>query len=216
MSSARANASARNRRAGGNEMPPPQIPGRPGQQMQQMQGAPKLSISDAIALITLRLGRVEQIIQNMPVDGHHSLGQDGENIRIVDDSVFESIVQRLDSLEKGHQDLSSRKPVIQQQTRTVAPTTASVSTEVTESIDVLKAEMVQVKELLLGLQSFTMQTNQRLSDIVFNGSEFIDMNEECDGIVSGNIIDDASNDNNITIDAEEVTNLEDVVSEETN
>ena len=101
------------------------------------------------------------------------------------------MVQRLDSLEKNQRILAERKPTVvaQQTTNTVA---APVSAVVTESIDVLKAEMVQVKELLLHLQSFTMQTNQRLSDIVFTGNEFLE-NNECDNdIISGNIIDETS------------------------
>jgi hypothetical protein len=53
--------------------------------------------------------------------------------------------------------------------------------------------MTQVKDLLMQLQSFTMQTNQRLSNIVFNAGEFVDNAEDCeDDIVSGNVVDDAS------------------------
>jgi hypothetical protein len=168
--------------------------GRPGQpmQQQQMQMPAKLSVSDAIALITLRLGRVEQIVQNMPVDGQSAVGADGENIRIVDNEVFEHMAQRLDELEKGQQELAARKPIV---SSTPTPVTqvvnTAVSKEVSESIEVLKAEMVQVKDLLLNLQSFTMQTNQRLSEIVFNGSEFIETIDDTDGIISGNIVDDA-------------------------
>jgi len=193
MSSARANASARNRRAGGDMPPPPQMQGRPGQpmqQQQQMQMPAKLSVSDAIALITLRLGRVEQIVQNMPVDGQSAVGADGENIRIVDNEVFEHMAQRLDELEKGQQELAARKPIVSSNPVTQVVNTA-VSKEVSESIEVLKAEMVQVKDLLLNLQSFTMQTNQRLSEIVFNGGEFIETIDDTDGIISGNIVDDA-------------------------
>jgi len=195
MSSARANASARNRRAGGDMPPPPQMQGRPGQpmQQQQMQMPAKLSVSDAIALITLRLGRVEQIVQNMPVDGQSAVGADGENIRIVDNEVFEHMAQRLDELEKVQQELAARKPII---SSTPTPITqvvnTAVSKEVSESIEVLKAEMVQVKDLLLNLQSFTMQTNQRLSEIVFNGGDFIETLDDTDGIISGNIVDDAT------------------------
>jgi hypothetical protein len=192
MSSARANASARNRRAGGDMPPPPQMQGRPGQpmQQQQMQMPAKLSVSDAIALITLRLGRVEQIVQNMPVDGQSAVGADGENIRIVDNEVFEHMAQRLDELEKGQQELAARKPIVSSNPVTQVVNTA-VSKEVSESIEVLKAEMVQVKDLLLNLQSFTMQTNQRLSEIVFNGGEFTETIDDTDGIISGNIVDDA-------------------------
>jgi len=199
MSSARSNAAARSRRAGeGPGMPQQQqqTNGRPGQQTQhgqpQQANNLKLSVSDAIALITLRLGRVEQLVQNMPVDGQNSLANNlDENVRIVDNTVFESMVQRLDTLEKNQRILAERKPTVvaQQTTNTVL---APVSAVVTESIDVLKVEMVQVKELLLHLQSFTMQTNQRLSDIVFTGNEFIE-NDECDNdIISGNIIDETS------------------------
>jgi len=192
MSSTRANASARSRRAGG-DMPPQQIPGRPGQliQQQQMQMPQKLSISDAIALITLRLGRVEQIVQNMPVDGHSNMGPDGDNIRIVDNEVFENMVQRLDALEKGHQVLASRKPTPHVPTSTQV-VNSEVSNELSESVEVLKSEMIQVKDLLLNLQSFTMQTNHRLSEMVFNGGEFVENIDNADGIISGNIIDDAA------------------------
>jgi hypothetical protein len=193
MSSARANASARNRRAGGDMPPPPQMQGRPGQpmqQQQQMQMPAKLSVSDAIALITLRLGRVEQIVQNMPVDGQSNVSADGENIRIVDNEVFEHMAQRLDELEKVQQELVARKPVVNSAPTQVVNTV--VSKEVSESIEVLKAEMVQVKDLLLNLQSFTMQTNQRLSEIVFNGGDFIETLDDTDGIISGNIVDDAT------------------------
>jgi hypothetical protein len=192
MSSARANASARNRRAGGDMPPPPQMQGRPGQpmQQQQMQMPAKLSISDAIALITLRLGRVEQIVQNMPVDGQSNVGVDGENIRIVDNEVFEHMAQRLEELEKGQQELATRKPIVSSAPTQVVNT--SISKEVSESIEVLKAEMVQVKDLLLNLQSFTMQTNQRLSEIVFNGGDFIETIDDTDGIISGNIVDDTT------------------------
>ena len=202
MSSARSNAAARSRRAGGDMPPPPQQinGGRPGQQMQQMQGGAKLTISDAIALITLRLGRVEQIVQNMPVDGQMSLG---ENSRVVDDAVLANIAQRLEALEKGQKVLAEKKPTV------IASTTpVSVNSQLTDSVDVLKAEMVQVKDLLIQLQSFTMQTNKRLSEIVFNNDEFVDHAEECnDDIVSGNVVDDAS--------AQALLGLQNAIVEET-
>jgi len=194
MSSARSNAAAKARRAGGDMPPPPQqMNGRPGQQGQQMQGMAKLSISDAIALITLRLGRVEQIVQNMPVDG--STNNLDENVRIIDDSVLTDIVQRLDAVEKGHKVLAERKPSITTMptlTSSQANASSVVNAELAESVKVLKVEMIQVKDLLLQLQSFTMQTNQRLSEIVFNNDDLLQNVEECDDIVSGNIVDDAS------------------------
>jgi hypothetical protein len=212
MSSARANASARNRRAGGDMPPPPQMQGRPGQpvQQQQMQMPAKLSVSDAIALITLRLGRLEQIVQNMPVDGQSNMGADGENIRIVDNEVFESMAQRLDDLEKGHQELAARKPVVNS---VATPSTGGAASKaLSESVEVLKAEMVQVKDLLLNLQGFTMQTNQRLSEIVFNGGEFVESLDNTDGIISGNVVEDSTPFQGSVVDVLASTSLEELAT----
>ena len=217
MSSARSNAGARNRRAGGAETAPmtPQQNMRPGssqqQQQQQPQMNPRLSISDAIALITLRLGRVENLIQNMPVDSPSgsNLEQD-ENMRMIDVTVFENIVSRLDNLEKGQKNVSDKQTQqqqqqlqqhtqYQQQLNSIKLSTATQSSssssliidtkseenisKLNDSVDVLKAEVVQVKDLLLKLQSFTMETNQKLSDIVFNDTgnldDCMDDNTEC-------------------------------------
>lgn len=78
----------------------------------QQQSAPsvapftKLSISDAIGLITLRLGRVEQWIFETEHEGTLNLANNSsnapnipENSRVIDLSVLTSIINRLDSLE---------------------------------------------------------------------------------------------------------------------
>lgn len=86
--------------------PPPQQQQQPMQMQQPSNGLPftKLSISDAIGLITLRLGRVEQFIIDVE-NGEQSIGglSQGsipENSKIVDSSVINNIVSRIDSLEK--------------------------------------------------------------------------------------------------------------------
>lgn len=78
-------------------------------QQQTSNGLPfqKLSISDAIGLITLRLGRVEQWI--IETDHEEGLKQSGdgdmsgipENHRVIDNSVLTSMINRIDSLEKN-------------------------------------------------------------------------------------------------------------------
>ena len=95
---------------------PPQPPSNnvrvakaPVQQKQQQQpqrppnGLPfsKLSISDAIGLVTLRLGRVEQFLIDFESgDGAKSGSGIPENSKIIDNSVLTTIINRLDSLEK--------------------------------------------------------------------------------------------------------------------
>jgi hypothetical protein len=60
----------------------------------------KLTISDAIGLVTLRLGRVEQFIMEVQENGLDSTSNMPENSKLVDNSVLTSIINRLDSLEK--------------------------------------------------------------------------------------------------------------------
>ena len=195
MSGNRANAAARNRRAGGGpEMQAP-IPGRGGivpgrgmpapgrgfgpspqqmQQMQQMQqiqaqqqqqmpapapgvpGPTQMTVQNAVTLMSIRLGRLETFMQKMEGEGE---GAENENSRIVDDSVFNSIVSRLDALERGHKLLSSSKPQLQ---------TNESNDQFLETVNDLKSEVSELKDLLLGLQNFTMQTNQKLAEIVFS------------------------------------------------
>jgi hypothetical protein len=205
MSSNRANASARQRRAGEpvglqqqqqqqQRMQPGRgMGGRPGmsepqqqQQQQQVPMNPKLSVSDAIALITLRLGRVETIVSNLPNEPRGD-GEGGgqmmydENMRMVDQNVFNSIVSRIDTLEKNQKLLIEKQkaaPVVQ---NTAAPPIKQMVQEtiikdvsdekiepMRETIQVLKDEVSELKDLLIKLQSFTMETNKKLTDIVFD------------------------------------------------
>jgi len=198
MSSARSNAAARNRRAGEPlQQQQQQQPGRPMQgpgqirspyqsqqqsQQQQPQQA-KLSLSDAIGLITLRLGRVETIVQNIQTgDGYENTGS-GElpdNMRVIDESVFTSIVSRLDQLETGHKQVLiklSQKPVlVPVQSVPVQSVPVPVQADeripqLTETVTSLQSEISQLKDMLLKLQSFTMDTNQKLSDIIFKNND---------------------------------------------
>lgn len=98
--------------------PPQQYAKQPPQKYQQFydqqepqhsNGLPftKISISDAIGLITLRLGRVEQwIIDTDQEEVTRQSGADNmsgipENHKVIDNSVLTSIINRLDSLEKN-------------------------------------------------------------------------------------------------------------------
>ena len=167
------------------QMPPPpqnnvRIAKAPMQQQQQQmpqQGASpftKLSISDAIGLVTLRLGRVEQFIidfENGEIEGHHpnSGGASSipENSKIVDNSVLTTIINRLDALEKREG-----------------------SSSVTSSVASLEKDLKETKDLLshflFKYELFTKETGEKFSD--FDGAiseiekgleahQFVDINE---------------------------------------
>jgi hypothetical protein len=102
-------------------------------------GAPvaitKLSVSDAIGLVTLRLGRLEQFMLDVQAEGgiHGQQTELPENTQLVDKSVITSIVNRLDSLEKREN---------------VKATTVSNGVNLAQ-ITKLENELKEVKDLLL-------------------------------------------------------------------
>ena len=218
MSGNRANASARNKRAGGADinsnggpspMPGQRGPGYPGQGQQgypgqgQMQGQqmaqPKLSISDAIGLITLRLGRVEQIVQTIQTNPNDptSIPEDNGNNVLVDKQVFDNIVKRLDTLEKQKNVPASVLAPALANTSTI-PVAAlqqlvsiqkydifvkDVAKEFKDMKDLIAAkqsssEIAELKEMLLKLQTFTMETNSKLVNMIFSDSAQFEILEQ--------------------------------------
>ena len=111
---------------------------------------------------------MEQILQNMPVDSH-SQGID-ENARFVDDAVFLNMIQRLEALEKNQQ-------VVKQDLLTITKSNATPVLDHSESVEKLQIEIATIKNSLLQLQTFTMQTNQRLSETVLKQNNTADI--EC-------------------------------------
>ena len=229
MSGNRANASARNKRAGGADInsnggPSPMQgqrgPGYPGQgQMQGQQMAqPKLSISDAIGLITLRLGRVEQIVQTIQTNPNDptSIPEDNGNNVLVDKQVFDTIVKRLETLEKQkHVPASVLAPALANtSTIPVAALQQLVSIQkydifvkdvakefkemkeliaATSATSALTNEIAELKEMLLKLQTFTMETNSKLVNMIFSDSaqfEILEQEEEKEDELRGEVIDD--------------------------
>ena len=75
------------------------------QTSQQSQQNTKISVSNAVGLITLRLGKLEQIINDMNFEegGINLNNNNGEgipsNMKLVSDEVFENIVNRINLLE---------------------------------------------------------------------------------------------------------------------
>jgi len=181
--------------------PPANQPGKqPVQQMQQQQqtqaasnGAPftKLSISDAIGLITLRLGKIEQWVYEAEHDGMMNGGapsSEGSNIpensRVIDLSVLTSIVNRLDSLERNAPTSMSGSGAGEEIAKLSADVT-KLTEQVTrfsdegtrhnlaiakhaEQIFKFDRDLIETKDLLktfmLKYDSFVSETNDRFGD----------------------------------------------------
>lgn len=179
MSSSRSIAAARNRRAGEQaptSRPGTSISGQPAFSQQQQQQSKrsvtaqnstpnvpvssnnaKLTISDAIGLITLRLGRVEQIIMEAEHNGGFASGSTiPDNTHLVDKSVINSIVNRLDSLEKKEKESSNNQQ------------TSKLESEIRDIKDLLMSQMVKYEK-------FTLETNKRFDEV---DEAFVELEKE--------------------------------------
>ena len=196
------------------QMPPPpsnnvriaKAPMQQQQQQQQVQGGlpfSKLSVSDAIGLITLRLGRIEQFVMESENDDVHSQskGNIPENSKIVDNSVLTTIINRLDSLEKreGTNNVAS----------TVASSVASLEKELKETKDLLS-------HLLFKFELFSKETNEKFGD--FEGAiteieknmesqQFVELNDTMSATLVAEETSVLLQDDNISLNTIDLKNL---------
>lgn len=148
----------------------------------------KLSISDAIGLITLRLGRVEQWV--METDHEHGDHNESsseynlpENSRIIDNSVLTSIINRLDLLEKNESegpDTIHNEGIAESITKLTEQLTRIGDEGVkhnlaiakhTEQLFKFERELVETKDILktfmMKYDLFASETNNRFSDFEY-------------------------------------------------
>lgn len=172
------------------------VPGLKQQQQQQAQPAKpeglssvsKMTIPQAITLITLRLGSVESKLMHIQESGGSSFGNNiqmegQENMILIDKSVIQSITSRLESLEKrsSTSSVSASGPevnllkqqieIIKQsviQNKTISANLVKNNTDLKNQIENLKSELTETKELLQALQNLTMDNSQKLMSISFN------------------------------------------------
>jgi len=161
-----------------------------GQQQPTSSPFSKLSISDAIGLITLRLGRVEQFVidyENGEVSTNGAVGGGiPENSKVIDNSVLTNKINRLDSLEKRE------------------PLTNGSSSVNNEQISKIEKELKETKDLLshflFKFELFSKETNDRFADIenAFAEIEKGMVSQPLDETISASIVDEnISNSENV-------------------
>lgn len=110
----------------------------------------KISIPNAIGLITLRLGKLEKVIQDSLEEGGLSFNNSGNNIndsnlKLVSDEVFENIIERLDGLE-----------------------TQNSNIDLNENLTIVNKEIKDIKDsinnLSMKMSSFINETNEKFLD----------------------------------------------------
>lgn len=212
MSSSKSIAAARARRSGEQQQqrpntsiasakafnPAQQFPPQQQQQQQPQQqqrpqvgyGQPggKISISDAIGLTTIRLGKVEQFIQRLQEEGGLNNSYDiPDNAQLIDKSVITNIISRIDSLEKRD------------------------GSNINEKIGRLENEIRSIRELLnttkSNFDSYVQSNEKRFEDIDI---AFVELEQNL--VIHDNHTDDTTNnlgnsteisDNNVQLIIEE-------------
>ena len=209
------------------------------QQQQQMQpqavsglgGINKMTLPQAITLITLRLGKVEtQLFNNLSSGagaGAGSMDQDEDHI-LVDKQVIQSLISRIEALERkpatsigasANQDIS----LLKQQFETIKPIVVQSKTTnnaLKQQIEGLKTELAETKELITALQNLTMDNSNKIlafSSIYNQDGNTDDMFLE-DGQEEGE--QDFSGDSDLNVEevSEEIvgTNLKELIEQEFN
>jgi hypothetical protein len=201
-------------------------------------GINKMTLAQAITLITLRLGKVEtQLIHGLE---QHSL--DNEDNILVDKNVIQSLISRIDALEKkpsaaaavsGSSSATSNQDIalLKQQFDTIKPIVVQSKNNgqaLKQQIESLKTELAETKELLVALQNLTMDNSNKIMafNSIFKGQdgledeEFVDQDQDQDedqeflqdaDLVDGDFIEPVD-------DSDEIvgTNLKEMIEQEFN
>ena len=152
----------------------------------------KMTIAQAITLITLRLGKVETQLFSVGSQPTYSMNLENDDNVLVDKNIITSIISRIENLEKtqvaspqinavgSSQDIN----ILKQQFETIKPLVVqskNSSAVFKQQIEALKTDLAETKELIGALQNLTMDNNNKIIafNSIFNsdGSEsFIDNN----------------------------------------
>jgi hypothetical protein len=197
------------------------------QQPQQNQGIPsKLTIPQAITLITLRLGAVENKLTQLQESGGLTSQceiEGSENMALIDKTVIQSITSRLESLEKrsGSNTSGPETNLLKQQVETLKQNIIQTkgalvkeNKELKTTINNLSSELTETKELLQALQTLTMDNSQKLMNMSFNLPE--DFSDE----IYNQSTNDYDNENEVICDNSDGeiigTNLKELIEKEVN
>ena len=147
-----------------------------GQANDKLSSVSKMTIAQAITLITLRLGAVESKLLNMPENS--SINISGETS--VEPFLFQSVVSRLETLEKRSTSTSGGAStpelnLFKQQLDTIKQAVVQNKTSnanlikennlLKTQIDELKTQLLDMKVLLESLEKVTFENSQQILDL---------------------------------------------------
>jgi len=177
----------------------------------------KMTIPQAITLITLRLGSLESKLLQMPEGATINMDRDLD----VDTSLLQSVMSRLESLEKrsvpttgsvSTPELNLIKQQLDTIKQVVIQTKSSTANLVKENIllktqmDNFKKELFESKELLESLQKITLENSENILNLSikttdeynsdFNEQNMVNLNDFQNDELDNNELDNNELDNN--------------------
>lgn len=112
----------------------------------------KLSVSDAFALVTIRLGRVESILQKVDIANIVAKLETGEGASVSNNTFVKSLISRIEDLEAGA-------------TSGGSGVSDEVVDELRDIIDKNEKEIITLKDTIFNMQSMLINVNQKLSSM---------------------------------------------------
>jgi len=177
------------------------------QHVDKLSSVSKMTVPQAITLITLRLGAIESKMINS--EDIHSVSFNGETG--IDPEFFQSIMERLETLESrpasttgvvSTTELNLLKQQVNTLKQAVVQTKGSLvkeNTTLKTQIENLKKELTETKELVTLLQNLTMDNSQKILDLTigttteytgnFNESDVVSLTSYQDEIQTTNFTD---------------------------
>jgi hypothetical protein len=123
------------------------------------------------------------------------------NMSLVNDKVFQSIITRLEKLETDRtssllekkslesiiSSLEQKIHLLQAEPKTINTSqldnkTQLDTTEIDDKINSLNEQIVQLKDIVLALQTYTMNTNTKLIDLIITNTELNENQDESENI----------------------------------
>jgi hypothetical protein len=164
----------------------------------------KISLPDAIGLITLRLGKLEKFIQESMEDGSLSFMSSNSNndfetnnMKLVSDEVFENITNRLENLEKKNSNNNTNEQItkINKDIKDIKDSINNFIMKVSSFINETQEKFVDYESALVEIEKNIGITNEELDNLEEENNSNL-MMENIDGdtenIVSKTIEDSIS------------------------
>lgn len=154
-------------------------------QNSQQQQPTKISVSNAVGLITLRLGKLEQIINDMHSEEgfmNNTNGSDSNipsNMKIISDEVFENIVTRINLLESkllNSKNMDSHIEKLDKEMAEMKGVLANIHNSLSIFINETNEKFIDI-ETALALIEENAQINIEETNEMIETSENVDVNE---------------------------------------